>query len=127
HRESKRSATLASVEDPSRDDGRIVRSRDGEFEKIVERKDASDELRRAVHEFNVGVYCFDGASLTEALAKISADNKAGEYYLTDVFLHLKPVTVVRLQDPAEAMGVKDRARLAAATHIMQRRILDRLL
>ncbi|TME56637.1 MAG: UDP-N-acetylglucosamine diphosphorylase/glucosamine-1-phosphate N-acetyltransferase [Chloroflexi bacterium] len=127
HRQNKRPATLASIEDPSRDDGRIVRSNHGEFEKIVERKDASDELRKSVHEFNVGVYCFDGGGLSEALARISADNKAAEYYLTDVFLHLKPVNIVQLSDPSEAMGIKDRMRLAAATKIMQRRILDRLM
>ncbi len=127
HRGAKRPATLASVVDPTRDDGRIVRGADGEFEKIVERKDADDELRQKVHEFNVGIYCFDGARLRDALAKISNTNKAGEYYLTDVFLHLRPVNIVTLADPSEAMGVKDRIRLAAATKIMQRRILDRLM
>jgi bifunctional UDP-N-acetylglucosamine pyrophosphorylase/glucosamine-1-phosphate N-acetyltransferase len=127
HRGAKRPATLASVVDPTRDDGRIVRGADGEFEKIVERKDADDELRQTVHEFNVGIYCFDGTRLNEALAKISNTNKAGEYYLTDVFLHLRPVNIVTLADPDEAMGVKDRIRLAAATKIMQRRILERLM
>src|SRR5260370_24512360 len=42
-------------------------------------------------------------------------------------LHLRPVNIVTLADPNEAMGVKDRIRLAAATKIMQRRILDRLM
>ena len=127
HRREKHAATLASVEDPTRDDGRIVRGANGGFEKIVERKDASEELRTTVHEFNVGIYCFDAARLEGALARVSDDNKAGEYYLTDVFLHLQPVGIVRLEDPNEAMGVKDRVRLATATAIMQRRILDRLM
>jgi bifunctional UDP-N-acetylglucosamine pyrophosphorylase/glucosamine-1-phosphate N-acetyltransferase len=127
HRSAKRPATLASVVDPRRDDGRIVRGHDGEFKKIVERKDATDEMRKNVHEFNVGIYCFDGDRLKDALAKISDDNKAAEYYLTDVFLHLQPVSVVQLADPNEAMGIKDRSRLAAATEIMQRRILERLM
>ncbi len=127
HRQAKNAATLASIEDPRRDDGRIVRDKNGDFEKIVERKDAGDELRKTVHEFNVGVYCFDGGRLEEVLARISDDNKAGEYYLTDVFPYLQPVNIVKLADPDEAMGVKDRARLAAATAIMQRRILDRLM
>jgi bifunctional UDP-N-acetylglucosamine pyrophosphorylase/glucosamine-1-phosphate N-acetyltransferase len=127
HRSAKRPATLASVVDPRRDDGRIVRGHDGEFKKIVERKDASDEQRKNVHEFNVGIYCFDGGRLQQALAQISDDNKAGEFYLTDVFLHLQPVQVVQLADPNEAMGIKDRIKLAAATEIMQRRILERLM
>src|SRR6266851_3761420 len=121
------SSTLASVDDPGGDDGRIVRAQDGEFVKIVERKDASDELRATVHEFNVGIYCFDGGRLQDALANISNDNKAGEYYLTDVFLHLQPVNLVRLDDPNEAMGIKDRIRLATATGILRRRILDHLM
>jgi bifunctional UDP-N-acetylglucosamine pyrophosphorylase/glucosamine-1-phosphate N-acetyltransferase len=60
--------------------------------------------------------------LQEALTRIENTNKAGEYYLTDVFSHMKPVNVVRLEDPDEAMGIKDRIRLATATRIMQRRI-----
>src|ERR1700686_3906093 len=127
HREKRTPATLASVEDPTRDDGRIIRTADGALGRIVERKDATPEIKAAVHEFNVGVYCFDGTQLTEALKEIKNDNNAGEYYLTDVFLHLEPVTVVKLVDPQEAMGVKDRVRLAAATAIIQRRILDRLM
>ncbi|HEV2217004.1 MAG TPA: NTP transferase domain-containing protein, partial [Candidatus Dormibacteraeota bacterium] len=47
-------AAIASVEDPSRDDGRIVRDSFGSLQRIVERKDATPELRASVHEFNVG-------------------------------------------------------------------------
>ena len=127
HRKAKRPATLASVEDPTRDDGRILRSKAGDFEKIVERKDADEQLRQSVHEINVGIYCFDGGRLQEALGRISDDNKAGEYYLTDVFLHMKPVNIVRLADPDEAMGIDDRVRLAVATGILRRRILGKLM
>jgi len=127
HRASGAAATIASVEDPTRNDGRIIRAANGSLDRIVERKDATDEMRKNVHEFNVGVYVFDGTELTKALKEIKDDNKAGEFYLTDVFLHLKPVTVVRLDDPSEAMGVKDRIRLAAATATIRNRILDRLM
>jgi bifunctional UDP-N-acetylglucosamine pyrophosphorylase/glucosamine-1-phosphate N-acetyltransferase len=127
HREAGTAATLASVDDPRRDDGRIVRGVDGSFERIVERKDATDEIRASTHEVNVGVYCFDGSRLVEALMQVSDDNKAGEYYLTDVFPHLKPVTIVRLADPNEAMGVKDRVRLATANGLMRMRILEKLM
>jgi len=125
HQENEAPATIASVEDRTRDDGRIVRSRDGALDRIVERKDATTEQREEIHEFNVGLYCFDGSRLAEELEKITDDNKAGEFYLTDVFLHLKPVTVVKLDDPHEAMGVKDRVRLARATDILRRRVLER--
>ena len=127
HRQAGTAATLASVEDPRRDDGRIVRGADGAFGRIVERKDANEEVRENIHEINVGIYCFDGARLKAALRKVSDENKAGEYYLTDVFLHLKPVTVVKLDDPDEAMGIKDRTRLATAIGIMRRRVLNELM
>ncbi len=127
HRESGAPATIASVEDPRRDDGRILRAPDGSLERIVERKDATDEMRKSIHEFNVGIYCFKGAQLVEALAKVKDDNKAAEFYLTDVFLHLSPVTIVRIDDPDEAMGVKDRVKLAAATRLMSHRILQKLM
>lgn len=127
HRTAGTPATIASVEDPARNDGRVIRAKDGSLERIVERQDATDEIRANVHEINVGVYCFDGARLFDALQQIGNDNQAGEYYLTDVFPHLKPVTVVRLDDPNEAMGVKDRTRLAAATAVLQKRILDQLM
>jgi bifunctional UDP-N-acetylglucosamine pyrophosphorylase/glucosamine-1-phosphate N-acetyltransferase len=125
HQEQQTAATLASVEDSTRDDARIVRDTNGDFERIVERKDASDELKRSNHEINVGIYCFDGAKLMEALSHITNDNQAGEFYLTDVFLHLKPTTIVTIDDPGEATGVKDRARLAIATATMRNRILNR--
>ena len=124
HKESKAPATIASVIDPRRDDARIVRDKTGEFERIVERKDATDELKKTNHEVNVGIYCFDGAMLVEALSHVKNDNKAGEFYLTDVFLHLSPVAIVKIDDPDEATGVKDRAKLATATATMRRRILD---
>src|SRR5438067_5044912 len=127
HQEAASPATIASVEDPSRDDGRVIRNRDGWLDHIVERKDATAEQRASVHEFNVGVYCFDGSRLVEELDKIKDDNKAGEFYLTDVFQHLKPVTIVKLEDLNEAIGVKDRVRLAKATDIMRRRLLERLM
>src|SRR5207253_2497655 len=114
HVQEKAPATIASVVDPTRDDGRVIRAADGSLERIVERKDATPEMRVGVHEFNVGLYCFDGSKLVEELGTVGDDNNAGEYYLTDVFLHLKPVTVVTLDDPREAMGVKDRVRLATA-------------
>jgi bifunctional UDP-N-acetylglucosamine pyrophosphorylase / glucosamine-1-phosphate N-acetyltransferase len=127
HNAEKAPATIATVQDPTRNDGRIIRTADGSLERIVERKDATDEMRKSVHEFNVGVYCFDGTELTKALREITDDNQAGEFYLTDVFLDLKPTTIVELDDPREAMGVKDRTRLAAATAIIQARILDKLM
>jgi bifunctional UDP-N-acetylglucosamine pyrophosphorylase/glucosamine-1-phosphate N-acetyltransferase len=95
--------------------------------RIVERKDATDEQRKTIHEVNVGLYCFKGDQLVDALKRVTDDNKAKEFYLTDVLLHLSPVTVARIADPDEAIGVKDRVKLAMASRLMKRRILERLM
>jgi bifunctional UDP-N-acetylglucosamine pyrophosphorylase / glucosamine-1-phosphate N-acetyltransferase len=127
HEAAKAPATIASVVDPSRPDGRIFRDAGGELDRIVERKDQTPEIRARSDEINVGLYCFDGTRLVDEIGKIGDANKAGEFYLTDVFLHLKPVTVVTLDDRHEAMGVKDRVRLAMATDVLRRRLLEGLM
>lgn len=124
HRRSGAQATIASVEDPARDDGRIIRDAKGNFVQVVERKDATAKQLK-VHEFNVGLYCFQGKPLTQALGQITDANNAGEYYLPDVLQHLKPIWVVRLDDAGEAIGINDRATLARATSALRMRILDR--
>lgn len=124
HRKSGAQATIASVEDPGREDGRILRTADGSFDRTVEWKDATAEQRWTA-EINVGLYCFQGQPLVDALGKITKDNRAGELYLPDVLQFLKPVTVVRIEDPNEALGINDRAALARAIAAMRARILHR--
>lgn len=127
HEKGEVPATIASVVDPDRNDGRIVRAADGSLDRIVEYKDATPEVRDSVNEFNVGVYCFDGSRLVDALARLTDDNKAGELYLTDVFTDLKPVQVVTFDDAREAMGINDRVDLARAAGVARERILDELM
>lgn len=126
HRASGAAATLASVHDPARRDARVLRGSDGAFERIVEFRDASDEVR-AIGEINVGLYCFNGERLLEALGRLRPDNQAGELYLTDVFRHLHPTAVVRIDDPSEALGVNDRVELARAERALRERVLEELM
>ena len=62
--------------------GRIVRDADGQFEGIVEVKDATDEQRK-ITEVNMSTYVFDSRQLESSLGKLTNDNKQQEYYLTD--------------------------------------------
>ncbi len=127
HRKLGAPATLASVEDPSRSDGRIVRGRDGSLERIVEARDAT-QSEKSITEINVGLYCFRGGSeLLQALAMLQPANAAGELYLTDLFQQLRPVQVVRLKDPVEGLGVNDRVQLAIAEKALRSRILEQLM
>lgn len=126
HRSSSAQATISSVEDPSRDDGRVMRKQDGSFDRIVESKDATTEDRK-VREFNVGLYCFQGGPLVVALDLIKKNNQAGELYLPDVLRHMTPVNIVRIDDPEEALGINDRIHLARAIAAMRGRILHGLM
>jgi bifunctional UDP-N-acetylglucosamine pyrophosphorylase / glucosamine-1-phosphate N-acetyltransferase len=119
-------ATLATVEDGSRPDGRIVRMPDGSLDRIVEHKDASDEEKR-ISEINVGLYCFNGPALAGSLSRLTPDNAAGELYLTDLFRHLRPARVVLMEDPEESLGINDRVQLARAEAALRRRLLEGLM
>ncbi|WP_045233943.1 bifunctional UDP-N-acetylglucosamine diphosphorylase/glucosamine-1-phosphate N-acetyltransferase GlmU [Deinococcus pimensis] len=104
--------------------GRILRDADGGVARIVEEKAASPEERR-VREFNSGVYLMDHRA--PALAeRITADNAAGEYYLTDLLALYREagarVDAFRLSDPDEVMGANDRVQLAQAERIMRLRL-----
>ena len=62
--------------------GRIVRGADGQFERIIEEKDASDE-QKLIREVNMSTYLFDSQQLLWALSQLKNANSQGEYYLTD--------------------------------------------
>jgi bifunctional UDP-N-acetylglucosamine pyrophosphorylase / glucosamine-1-phosphate N-acetyltransferase len=110
--------------------GRIVRDASGQFEKIVEEKDASlQELK--ICEINTGCYAFDGTSLVWALDRIQPNNKQNEYYLTDCPRLLKEdgkrVVAAQRFDMAEALGVNTRVQLAEVERTVQQRTCERLM
>jgi len=88
--------------------GRVIRDRRGDFQEIVEEKDAT-AAERKVAEVNSGVYCFRRDILKDALASLGADNEQKEYYLTDTLALVKArglrVGVVQASDPRELFGV----------------------
>jgi bifunctional UDP-N-acetylglucosamine pyrophosphorylase/glucosamine-1-phosphate N-acetyltransferase len=114
----------AEVADPT-GLGRIVRDSDGQLEAIVEQRDASAEQRR-ITEINAGMYAFDAEALRAAIGRLSRQNDQGEEYLTDVIGLLRAdgraVGVYVVPDPDEALGVNDRAQLAALAAILRDRV-----
>ncbi len=62
--------------------GRIVRGKKGFH--IIEEKDATEEILK-IDEVNSGIYIFKTSYVLEHLKVIDANNKSGEFYLTDVF------------------------------------------
>ncbi|MYL31933.1 bifunctional UDP-N-acetylglucosamine diphosphorylase/glucosamine-1-phosphate N-acetyltransferase GlmU [Halobacillus halophilus] len=108
--------------------GRVIRGGNGQVERIVEQKDASEE-EQAIQEINTGTYCFDNALLFDALKNVSNDNVQGEYYLPDVVEILKDrgETISAYQTPefSESLGVNDRVALAKAEKLMKARINEK--
>jgi bifunctional UDP-N-acetylglucosamine pyrophosphorylase/glucosamine-1-phosphate N-acetyltransferase len=102
--------------------GRIVRSAGGEFERIVEQKDATPE-QRTIREINTGCYAFHAPDLLHALTQVRANNQQKEYYLTDCAEILRRagrrVIASKRFDIAEALGVNTAEQLAEVERIMQ--------
>jgi len=95
--------------------GRVLRTPDGGFDRIVEFKDA-DETQRAVTEYNAGTCCFQADKLLAAFPRLRNANAAGEYYLTDVPALLKEdggrIGIFYTQTPGEIMGANTPEELA---------------
>ncbi|ODN30200.1 bifunctional UDP-N-acetylglucosamine diphosphorylase/glucosamine-1-phosphate N-acetyltransferase GlmU [Fervidobacterium thailandense] len=125
HKSSGNEVTVLTfvAEDPT-GYGRILRK--GEKIRIVEDKDASEEIRK-INEVNSGIYVFSGSFLIENLDKLKNDNAQGEYYLTDLVGLASKTSTVKLDDPTEVLGVNDRAQLAYLESIARQKILKNLM
>ncbi len=122
--------TMLTVEaDDPRGFGRVVRFPNGRVQAIVEEADATEAQKR-IRELNVGAYCFEAAWLWASLPKLPLSPK-GEYYLTDLVglavSEGRSVQALRLEDPAEAIGVNTRVHLAEAAAALQQRIHRHLM
>lgn len=127
HEEENATLTLATLVVPDfegwrvsfADFGRIIRGADGRIERIVEKKDASEQ-ELAVRELNPAYFCFDASWLWQSLWKLKNGNAQGEYYLTDLvkFAMTDGVKIASLRiNPKEGAGINTQAHLAAAETI----------
>jgi bifunctional UDP-N-acetylglucosamine pyrophosphorylase/glucosamine-1-phosphate N-acetyltransferase len=118
------------VDDPG-SYGRLVRDRNGEFERIVETKHPEGVAPNvlASREINTNTFVFDATALADALVRITNDNAAGEYYIGDVLSVLREdgqgVVVHKTDDAGINLGVNTRADLALVSAEARRRILER--
>jgi bifunctional UDP-N-acetylglucosamine pyrophosphorylase/glucosamine-1-phosphate N-acetyltransferase len=115
---------LTLISDDSHGFGRVIRALDGSVREIVEEAQATPE-QLAIHELNVGAYCFKASWLWDALKRIPLSPK-GEYYLTDtVGLAVADGLAVQafaLEDNGEALGINTRVHLAEAENLLRQRI-----
>ncbi len=96
--------------------GRIVREGGT---RIVEEAECSP-AERQIREVNAGIYVLDAALLRARLPLLQPHPPKNEFYITD--LVDREATVVSGLDPAELVGVNDRAALADARTSLRRRI-----
>ncbi len=110
--------------------GRLVIDENGNLTKIVEQKECSEE-EKLIDVVNTGVYVFDNELLYKYLDELKPNNKAGEYYLTDlieIFKHNNhKVGVSIMMGDEEMLGINDRFQLAYATKLMKQRINNALM
>ena len=109
--------------------GRVLRTREGDVEKVVEELDASEEELN-IREVNSSIYLFHTPTVFPLLSEITNHNRKGEYYLTDIISILRsrgnPVHAVRAADYRVAIGINNRWELQDAEHEFNLRNLKRL-
>lgn len=120
---------LTAVVDNPKGYGRIVKE-NGRVKKIVEQRDCTPS-EAEIKEINAGMYVFDNKELFADLEKLTPNNAAGEYYLTDVIGMFanegKKVDSFTIDDIDETMGVNDRYQLSIASRKIKERINKQLM
>lgn len=110
--------------------GRIVRDSTGKVCKIVEEKDASEEIK-AITEINTGIVAAKGSHLKRWLSMLDSNNAQNEYYLTDCVEHAvlegAKITSVDCADPDEIQGVNNRQQQAQVERCLQVRKANELM
>lgn len=118
---------LTAILDDPAGYGRVVRTSDGSFLKIVEDRDASKK-QLEIREVNAGVYVFDAEHLRTALGRVGSHNAQGEKYLTDVAAELLAegydVQGIPVTDNWLVAGINDRVQLSEVTAELNRRICE---
>jgi bifunctional N-acetylglucosamine-1-phosphate-uridyltransferase/glucosamine-1-phosphate-acetyltransferase GlmU-like protein len=102
--------------------GRIVRDKNGNFEKIVEHRDATDEEKK-INEINPAIYIINHKVLFDSLKKITTENDQKEYYLTDVFNFIpkEKIGTVITEDEIEVTGINSIDQLLEMEKVLKER------
>lgn len=119
----------AELDDPA-GYGRIIRDENGGFSAIVEKKDCTPEQLQ-ITEINSGVYWFRAEALGDALPKLSDNNAAGEFYLTDTVGIIREnggkAGIFTAPDAGVVLGANSRADLLQLNIIAKMAVIGKLL
>ncbi len=107
--------------------GRVIVDPNGEIADIVEESEATDEIKR-IRVINTGI-CMIRRDRLPMARSVEANNRKGEYYLTDICKIAKSrgvrVKAFLHRNASEVLGINTRKELLEAGLIMRNRILDR--
>ncbi len=107
--------------------GRVVRDDRGRVSRVVEEKDADDEVL-AIREVNAALYVFHGPWVRSRIGSVLPSPATGEYYLPELvgMAHAEggAVVALRVPDRRELAGINDRVQLAEAEAELRRRIVE---
>jgi len=110
--------------------GRVVRGVNGDFERVVEQKDAAPE-ELAIAEVNTGVLAVPTGLLIRYLPQVRNSNAQGEYYLPDILPMAREdglvVNTVSVSDALETEGVNTKVQLAKLERAYQARVIEDLM
>ena len=110
--------------------GRIIRNDKNEIVAILEDYECA-ENQRSINEINSGTIAFPPNKIGLWLNRLGANNKKGEYYLTDVigFASEDGLLIDAIQPQAieEIFGVNDKKQLAEAEKLKRKQAADKLL
>ena len=128
HQSSGHAATMVTTVMPEAGCyGRVIRDASGAVTAVVEAGDAS-AVEREVREINAGIFMFDRAVLSAALARVGSSNAQGEVYLPDVLpLMGASIGTVITDDPDVVLGVNTLVDLAICELILQSRLRETLM
>ncbi len=103
--------------------GRIVRDDQGQVQRIVEEKDASD-AEKTITEVNTGIMALPSFYLKQWLNRLENNNAQGEFYLTDVIAMAVTdgilVETVLAENEFEVQGINNKRQLAELERAYQR-------
>ena len=110
--------------------GRILRTKKGRLQGVVEERDATSK-ERLINEINTGILAAPAHHLKQLLPQVGNANAQGEYYLPDIIgLALRegiPVASATARSEIEILGVNDRVQLNRVEREYQRRHAATLL
>jgi len=128
---SKNTLTLltANTDDP-KGYGRIIRNANHEIIAILEDEECTTK-QKTINEINSGIMAFPPNRISRWLSRLSANNKKGEYYLTDTIGFAVDdgvlVDSIQPQKTEEIFGVNNKKQLAEAEKIKRKEAAEKLL